>query len=184
VQLILADQQRFSRAQRVAASLDLSDLVEKTIGLLSEDCRRGVSVEPDASLKQVGKVKAAPIALQQVLSNLFINSAESIHNSPNQNSGQISIHAFEEQAEGVPMVHLVVRDNGCGIPADKLPRIFERGFSTKSRGSGLGLHWGANTISALKGRIYAESEGEGCGAVFHVLLPLAQEETKMKEDAV
>jgi two-component system NtrC family sensor kinase len=82
---------------------------------------------------------------------------------------------------GVPMAHLFIEDNGGGIPEEKLPKIFERGFSSKNRGSGLGLHWSANTITALKGRIYAESKGEGQGAIFHILLPLAETDTERQE---
>jgi len=183
VQLILADQQRFSRAQRVTSSLEVSRLVTETVDLLAEPIRKSLVVEQDRSLEQLGRVQAAKIALQQVISNLLINAAESIRGSRNKASGRIRISGAETLVEGVPMAHLRIEDNGSGIPAEMLTKIFDRGFSTKSRGSGLGLHWSANTIAALKGRIYAESEGEGSGAVFHLLLPLAQEENKEKEAA-
>ncbi|MCP4400765.1 MAG: hypothetical protein GY801_26120 [bacterium] len=63
--------------------------------------------------------------------------------------------------------------NRCeGLDADTLERIFQRGFSTKQEGaSGIGLHWCANTISSMHGKIYAESEGKGKGACMHLLLP-------------
>jgi two-component system NtrC family sensor kinase len=71
-------------------------------------------------------------------------------------------------------VHLRVVDNGIGIGPEHLPRIFERGFSTKSRpSSGLGLHWCAVTVTAMGGRLYAESPGVGQGACLHLLLPQA-----------
>ncbi len=183
VQLILADQQRFSRAQRVMQSLEAPRLVSETVELLAEPIRKDVVVEQDRSLEEIGKVQGARIALQQVLSNLLINAAESIFNSGQRKHGRIRISGSEELVEGVPMAHLRIEDNGGGIPADKLSKIFERGFSTKNRGSGLGLHWSANTVTTLKGQIYAESEGEGRGAVFHLLLPLTQEEMKEKEAA-
>ena len=56
--------------------------------------------------------------------------------------------------------------------ADILEHIFERGFSTKQEGSsGIGLHWCANTISSMNGKIYAESEGKGKGACLHLVFP-------------
>lgn len=184
VQLILADQQRFSRAQRVTSSLELPRLVTETVDLLAEPIRKAIVVEQDKSLMEIGKVDAARIALQQVLSNLFINAAESIFSSGQKdNTGRIRISGAEEFVDGVPMAHLYIEDNGGGIPADVLPRIFERSFSTKNRDSGSGLHWSANTIAALKGKIYAESKGEGRGAIFHLLLPLAQNDDKEKEAA-
>lgn len=184
VQLILADQQRFSRAQRVTSSLELPRLMTETVDLLAEPIRKAIAVEQDKSLMKIGKVAAPRIALQQILSNIFINAAESIFSSGQKNNtGRIRISCSEEYVEDVPMAHLYIEDNGSGIPADILPRIFERGFSTKNRGSGSGLHWSANTMAALKGKIYAESKGEGCGAIFHLLLPLAQNDVKEKEAA-
>jgi sensor histidine kinase regulating citrate/malate metabolism len=52
--------------------------------------------------------------------------------------------------------------------------MFEKGFSTKSRETnyGIGLHWCANAIAALGGRIWAASDGPGLGASMHLLLPL------------
>jgi two-component system, NtrC family, sensor kinase len=57
--------------------------------------------------------------------------------------------------------------------------VFDKGFSTKSRETnyGIGLHWCANAIAALGGRIWAASEGPGLGASMHLMLPLAIRET-------
>ena len=68
-------------------------------------------------------------------------------------------------------------DDGDGIPAEYLARIFESGFSTKSRATnfGIGLHWCANALHALGGRIRAESPGPGRGATLEVALPLRPE---------
>jgi hypothetical protein len=52
-------------------------------------------------------------------------------------------------------------DDGAGITPEHLPRIFERGFSTKSResNSGIGLHWCANALNALGGSLRVENSG-------------------------
>ena len=57
---------------------------------------------------------------------------------------------------------------------DHLQRVFEKGFSTKSRDTnyGIGLHWCANAVAALGGRIWAASEGPGRGASLHLIVPL------------
>ena len=58
--------------------------------------------------------------------------------------------------------------------ANQAANLFERGFSTKKEQTGgLGLHWCANSVAALAGRMSAESAGPGAGAAFHVLLPVA-----------
>jgi signal transduction histidine kinase len=85
------------------------------------------------------------------------------------------VDARPEFSEGRAMVGVRVTDNGVGIPPDVLPRIFERGFSTKSRSSsGLGLHWCAVTATALGGQLQAESAGRGLGACLRLLLPQAE----------
>lgn len=85
--------------------------------------------------------------------------------------------AVRESFEGRPVAHFCFEDNGGGISSENLTRIFEQGFSTKGRGSGLGLHWSANTVTALNGRMYVESAGLGAGACMHLILPLAVRET-------
>jgi len=73
------------------------------------------------------------------------------------------------------MIRLVVSDTGSGFDESTGDHLFTRGFSSKEGNlSGLGLHWCANAIAAMGGRIQAESEGPGHGAEFHVLLPAAQ----------
>jgi signal transduction histidine kinase len=72
------------------------------------------------------------------------------------------------------MVRLIVSDTGCGFDENFGKKIFQRGFSSKQDHlSGLGLHWCANAVVGMGGRILAESRGPGQGAEFHVLLPAA-----------
>lgn len=174
IQQILADQHRFSRAERVIEPVLLAPLVRETVGLLPDALRRVATVELAPELDQVGAVRAARVALQQVVSNLLINAAEAIAAEGDRpQPGRVRVAAEERVVEGRPMVHLRFSDDGIGIPAEDLSRIFDRGFSTKSRGSGTGLHWSANTIQILGGRLFAESEGLGLGACFNLLLPRA-----------
>ena len=174
IQQILADQHRFSRAERVIEPVLLAPLIRETVGLLPDALRRVATVELAPELDQVGAVRAARVALQQVVSNLLINAAEAIAvEGDRPQPGRVRVTAEETVVEGLPMVHLRFSDDGIGIPTEDLSRIFHRGFSTKSRGSGTGLHWSANTIQILGGRLFAESEGLGLGACFNLLLPRA-----------
>jgi sensor histidine kinase regulating citrate/malate metabolism len=83
-----------------------------------------------------------------------------------------------QEAEGVQL-HLHCKDDGIGIAADNLDRVFEKGFSTKSKATnyGIGLHWCANAIGALGGRLWAASDGPGHGASMHLMVPLEARET-------
>src|ERR1700692_2446582 len=77
-------------------------------------------------------------------------------------------------------VHLHCKDDGVGIAAANLERVFDKDFSTKSRETnyGIGLHWCANAIGALGGRIWAASEGPGLGASMHLMLPLPARDSR------
>ena len=69
---------------------------------------------------------------------------------------------------------LTVSDDGVGIDAANRDRLFEKGFSTKSGGKrGVGLHWCANAVNAMGGRLSVESDGPQQGATFRITLPAA-----------
>ena len=65
-------------------------------------------------------------------------------------------------------------DNGVGIPAENLIRIFNHGFTTKKDGHGFGLHSGALTAKELGGTLTAFSEGTGLGSNFTLEIPAAE----------
>jgi C4-dicarboxylate-specific signal transduction histidine kinase len=68
-------------------------------------------------------------------------------------------------------VKITVADNGVGIAADHLTRIFSHGFTTKKDGHGFGLHSGANAAKEMGGSLKAHSAGLGQGAEFTLELP-------------
>jgi PAS domain S-box-containing protein len=70
-------------------------------------------------------------------------------------------------------VHLIVQDNGVGIPPEKLTRIFAHGFTTRANGHGFGLHSSANAAREMKGMLSVHSDGPGRGATFTLELPVA-----------
>jgi len=76
--------------------------------------------------------------------------------------------------EGPPgFVCLGVADNGIGIPAENLTKIFQHGFTTRVGGHGFGLHSSANAAREMKGSLTAHSDGPGRGALFTLELPAA-----------
>lgn len=176
VHQILTDQERYGRAARVLEPVDLAEVAQEAARMLAPRMREAMAVVVEPSVREVGEVTASRVALQQVVSNLLVNAAESIAGS-GIGGGRMVVRAARELFEGRPVAHLCFEDNGEGILPENLARIFERGFSTKGRGSGLGLHWSANTVTALNGRMYAESAGAGAGTRMHLILPLAVGET-------
>jgi len=69
-------------------------------------------------------------------------------------------------------VQIVALDNGVGIPAENITRIFSHGFTTREHGHGFGLHSGALAAKELGGSLAAHSDGPGTGARFVLDLPL------------
>ncbi|MDP7633544.1 MAG: ATP-binding protein, partial [Candidatus Latescibacteria bacterium] len=84
--------------------------------------------------------------------------------------GQIRVLArLDEERDEVVVV---VEDNGCGIKAEHLPRVFEPGFSTKKRGWGLGLAFVKRIIEEYhSGRIQVMQSERGQGTTFEISLP-------------
>jgi signal transduction histidine kinase len=97
--------------------------------------------------------------LMQVMMNLLKNSIEAMDH----NTGEKRIDADLRQ-EGQALV-LRITDNGCGFSGDTGARLFERGFSTKSSGTGLGLYNCREIVESHNGSAGITSEGPGKGAM-------------------
>jgi two-component system, chemotaxis family, CheB/CheR fusion protein len=107
--------------------------------------------------------------MQQVLWNLFFNAVKF---TPTGGSVRVSIGRIDNQ------VHVTVRDDGNGIPAEFLPHVFDRfrqaeGSSNRNHGGlGLGLTLVRELVELHGGTVQAASAGEGLGATFTVILPI------------
>jgi signal transduction histidine kinase len=117
-------------------------------------------------------IRSRPVALanklklHQVLVNLIRNASDAIGDNP---EGCIRLTLSEEDGQAV----IAVEDNGCGIPAGDLDRIWEPFFSTKGdAGNGMGLDIARRLVEAHAGTIQCRSE-PGRGTVFTICLPLA-----------
>ena len=77
------------------------------------------------------------------------------------------------QPNGAGLAIISVADNGIGIPAENLTRIFAHGFTTRKHGHGFGLHSSALAASEMGGALRVQSDGHGCGATFTIELPLS-----------
>jgi signal transduction histidine kinase len=149
----------------------LKRIVEDTLVLLERELTK-YRIAVELQLADVPGVLAMGNQIQQVLLNLLINARQAMSGG-----GRVLIRLEYDRA--AEMVDLVVRDSGSGIPADKLPRIFEPFYSTKSGpdetgkgGTGLGLASCRQIIEAHRGRLRVEST-VGKGTQFTIKLPIA-----------
>lgn len=164
---ILREADRSAQLDRVLEPIDLEASIRDAMRLVQG--KDGIDV--DFTSLSATRVEGHKVPLDQVIANILVNATEAIEAS-GKISGHIVItseHSLAEQGE--LQVVLRIRDDGVGIEQAKLARIFEKGFSTKSDGKrGLGLHWCANAINAMGGKIVAESAGLEKGATLTITL--------------
>ncbi len=115
-----------------------------------------IRVEVDAP-ESLPAVAADGESLRDALSNLVVNSIEAI----GERGGRVQLSARVEETETGSIVAIVCRDDGPGVAPDDLDRIFEPSFSTKSRGSGMGLAAARRTIESAGGSVAASLEPAG-----------------------
>jgi two-component system, NtrC family, sensor kinase len=178
VQTTLAEQMRSTRNDHVIEPVRLTELVSQSLEIVPDSCRQRLAIESDETLRRLGAVRIARTVLRLILQNLIINAADAVRDAGKE-KGVLRLSAKIVQQDAVQQLHLQCSDNGVGIAPQNLQRVFEKGFSTKSpeTNHGIGLHWCANAINALGGRIWAASDGPGRGASMHLMVPLAARES-------
>jgi two-component system NtrC family sensor kinase len=146
--------------------VNLESLIIRTIRLVSSQLPSGVDITSD--IPEDLDVFADGQKLQEVFLNLLINAAQAMGDG----TGQIHISA-DKYVFLPDVVEIKVHDNGVGIPAENIPRIFDPFFSTKEvgLGTGLGLAVAYGIIEQHGGTITVQSE-VGKGTTFNIMLPL------------
>jgi len=140
--------------------ISLGTLVQETVELASPQIERfSVRVDVLPELADV-ELMTDPAMLQRALLNLLINAVEAA--SLNKQEGRVRIQCGPSDDENVS---IVIEDNGPGIPADLIDRVFNPFFTTRDEGTGLGLSIVHQVAETLGGGVTADS-GEDGGAVF------------------
>jgi two-component system, NtrC family, sensor kinase len=160
-------------AEPVFESVRLAELVSQSLDIVPDASRARLRIDTDESLSRLGTIRVVRTVLRLVLQNVIINASEAVRDA-GRDAGMLRLWAEVSREAGRDQLHLHAQDDGVGIRAENIDRIFQKGYTTKSRGTnhGIGLHWCANAIRALGGRIWATSDGLGFGAAIHVTLPL------------
>jgi len=168
---IVAMQQSYAKVAGVVETLSVADLVEDALRLNTGSlARHGVEV-----VRQYEQVPPIPIEkhkVLQILINLVRNAKYAIDES-RRTDKRLTMRIA---ANGNDTVKISVIDNGIGIAAENMTRIFGHGFTTRKDGHGFGLHSGALAAKELGGSLTAHSDGPGKGATFTLELPRRTQE--------
>ena len=156
--------------QKHCDDVDVNEVVTDVLKLTRNDLiNQNVTV--DTKLAQnLPAVTGDRVQLQQVLLNLVLNACEAMNNH-NSSERQLLIASKSENGT----VQVSVTDRGGGIPEGKLEQVFERFFTMKKQGMGLGLSISRTIIDAHRGEIWATNNSDR-GATFHFSLPIVGSE--------
>lgn len=147
------------------APFSLSNLINKIVELFKQEIKNkqikfNLELSPDISL-----IQADEDQIRQILMNIIINAIQAITEK-----GEIKIKTEKSLLKGKPAIKLIIEDNGIGIVDKDLNQIFDPFFSTKEKGSGLGLSIVYKLVEGHQGEIKVESK-EGEGTKFIIFLP-------------
>jgi signal transduction histidine kinase len=150
--------------------VDLSVLTSESVAAFRAAAdAAGVTLEADVP-SDLPPVDADPVRLRGVLGNLVANA---LRHTPAGGAITVGLHAVAGPPDrDAETVEVAVHDTGRGIPAELLPRVFERfAKASDSPGSGLGLAIARDVVAAHGGTIVAESE-PGHGTTIRFTLPV------------
>ncbi|HEU5124273.1 MAG TPA: PAS domain S-box protein [Verrucomicrobiae bacterium] len=163
---IVAMQQNYAKVSGISETVDpvelVEDAVQMNIGALNRHDVQVVREFQPVPLITVEKHKVL-----QILVNL-IRNAKYACDDAGRSDKRMTLRLFKSEKG----ISIAVSDNGVGIPAENMTRIFNHGFTTRKTGHGFGLHSGALVAKEMGGVLRVHSEGHGKGATFTLELPL------------
>jgi len=162
---IIQDLLEFSRASEPKTTLaNMNNVIERAIHLLENEFRlRHIRLEVDLS-KQLPEILIDENQMEQIFVNLLLNAIQAI-----EEGGTVTIRS--DVSPDRKSVTIDISDTGCGIPPENMSKIFEPFFSTKAKGTGLGLAVTYGIVQKHGGHIYAFSQPNR-GTRFIVELPI------------
>jgi signal transduction histidine kinase len=157
--------------------IDLISLVEDTLVLLERELSK-YRIDVERAFQPSPRIQGSASQLQRLLLNLVTNARQAIGER-----GTIRIRISPEKGSVV----LAIRDNGCGIPTENLPKLFQPFYTTKhgpdasgKGGTGLGLSACKDIVDEHRGRIRVDST-VGKGTEFIIRFPIASKSETVSE---
>ena len=160
---IVAMQQNYAHVSGRSERVDMADLVEDTLRM-NEGSFSNHNVRAMREFAEAPSIIVEKHKVLQILVNLVRNAKQACDASDRPDK-TITLRVFQEDGK----VKVAVADNGVGIPAENLTKIFNHGFTTKKDGLGLGLVISRDIVTELGGELSFESK-PSCGSKFFMTL--------------
>ena len=154
------------KENQIRAPLSLNELIRDVLLLVETDLESHHIALRTTLDETIPEVLADRVQLQQVLLNLINNSVEAM-DSVNANSRLLRVRIERDESQNIVVT---VQDSGPGIDPQNIKRIFDRFFSTKAQGMGMGLAICRSIIEAHNGRLWAEASVQQ-DSLFRLSLP-------------
>jgi PAS domain S-box-containing protein len=145
--------------------VDVNGVIGEMVALLRHEATRHALAIRTELAEGLPRVSADRVQLQQVLMNLVLNGIEAMRDAP---GGELTVTSH--RAEDGQLL-IAVTDAGEGIPPERADRIFEAFFTTKPRGTGMGLSISRTIVEAHGGRLWQSANPAGRGTTFQLTLP-------------
>lgn len=163
---IIAAQQSYANRSDFRHEVNLNQVVNELL-TINQELIRALEVQVELDVPELPELMLNKSKLTQVLVNLIRNSIQAMQAQPSDNRKlKLACQVVNEND-----LEIEVTDSGIGFDQEIQSKLFTHGFTTKSTGNGLGLHYCANAIREIGGHIAAQSPGPGLGATFRIRIP-------------
>ena len=171
---IIRTQKSHGDARDNRKDIHLAEALSSAINVLQHSIeKRGIEIEIDCE-GAIDEIRIQESQFHQMIVNMVKNSIEAIDELAK--SGELNEMPFIRirAHSDADSLRIDFTDNGIGIDPDQSRTIFTPGYTTKQKGTGLGLHSSANFVIAIGGKISASSGGHGKGMTIHIQLPCSR----------
>ena len=170
---LVRSQQTYAGTKGVFELASLQDEVDSALRMCKQAGTDMTGIEVERDYDELPTTLVDKHKLMEILVNLIQNAIQSMRQA-GKAPGTLTLRIKRRPGDEEGAVRIEVQDTGVGISAENLARVFHHGFTTKEDGHGFGLHTSANAATEMNSSLSARSDGEGCGAVFYLDIPLRQ----------
>jgi two-component system sensor kinase FixL len=160
------------QGENVKEVVDCNDLIESAVRLAESEARIHDIQIDFARTSGLPPVSVDGVQVQQVALNLLRNAMEATVANGGHKERSVTIRS---RRQGGDKVEIIVTDRGCGVPEDRIDKLFTPFSTTKKSGMGMGLSISQAIIRAHGGSIEFHNNEDG-GATFSFTLPAANQE--------